>query len=307
MPINTLEYAKIFQQALDEQMITGATSGWMEANAGQVKYTGGNEIKIPVISMNGLGDYDRNSGFVQGSVTLAYQTLTMTQDRGRTFQLDAMDVDETNFVANATNVMSQFQRTKVIPEVDAYRYSKIHALAAATGKVNGTGYTPAAGTILEALKADIVAVQDIVGEGYDLIITMSIPAASVLEQADKISKQLNVADFTKGAITTKVLSLDNMPIIKVSSGLMRTAYVFNDGTTAGQVDGGFAPALGAKQINWLITARKSPVAVSKTDTMRIFDPMTNQKAHAWKLDYRKYHDIWIPENALDGVWSNIGA
>jgi len=45
-----LEYAKIFQKELDQQIIEGATSGWMEDNAGQVKYTGGNEVKIPTIS-----------------------------------------------------------------------------------------------------------------------------------------------------------------------------------------------------------------------------------------------------------------
>lgn len=53
----------------------------------------------------------------------------MTQDRGRTFQLDAVDVDETNFALVAGNVMGEFQRTKVIPEIDAYRYSKIAELA----------------------------------------------------------------------------------------------------------------------------------------------------------------------------------
>ena len=33
MAVNTLEYAKNFQQSLDKQMLVGATSGWME-NAG---------------------------------------------------------------------------------------------------------------------------------------------------------------------------------------------------------------------------------------------------------------------------------
>ena len=307
MPINTLEYAGIFQTVLDEQMIAEATSGWMEDNASQVRYTGGNEIKVPKISTNGLGDYDRDEGFTQGSVSLQYQTLVMTQDRGRTFQLDAMDIDETNFVASATNVMAQFQRTQVIPEVDAYRYSKIFALAQAAGKINGTAYTPSESDILKKLKADIAAIQDIVGEAYELVITMSVPCANILEQADKVQKTLNVADFTKGNIATKVLSVDGIPIIKVRSTLMKSAYVFNDGKTTGQTVGGIVPATGAKQINWLITARKAPIAVSKTDTMRIFDPMTNQKANAWKLDYRKYHELWVLDNAKDGIIVNVGA
>lgn len=47
MAINTLEMAKLFQQSLDKQMLVGATSGWMEANASQVKYNGGDTVRMP--------------------------------------------------------------------------------------------------------------------------------------------------------------------------------------------------------------------------------------------------------------------
>lgn len=52
----------------------------------------------------------------------------MTQDGGRTFSLDAMDVNESNFIASAGNVMSEFQRVNIIPEIDSYIYSKIYSL-----------------------------------------------------------------------------------------------------------------------------------------------------------------------------------
>jgi hypothetical protein len=305
MAINALEYAKIFQQKLDEQMITGASSGWMEANAGQVKYNGGDEVKIPQLTMDGLGDYDRDNGFVQGSVTLTYGTYKLTQDRSRTFQLDSMDVDETNFVATAGNAMGQFQRTKVIPEVDAYRYSKIAALAITASKK--TEYTPAADTILAKLRDDIAAIQDIVGEAEQLVITMAVPVSVILDSSPDIVKKLDVTEFTQGGVNLKVKSLDGAPIIKVPSARMKTAYVFNDGTTTGQTAGGFVPAEGAKAINWIITVRRCPIAVSKTDKVRIFTPDVNQKADAWKLDYRKYHDLWIPNNKLDGAWVNTAA
>src|SRR5699024_2826248 len=111
---NTLEYSKIFQPALDKQVAQEATSGWMEANASQVKYSGGNEVKLPKLDMDGLADYDRTTGYVDGAVTLEWQTKTLTQDRGRRFQIDSMDVDESNFVTTAGTVMGEFQRTKVI-------------------------------------------------------------------------------------------------------------------------------------------------------------------------------------------------
>ena len=95
--------------------IEDATSGWMEANAGQVKYTGGREIKIPTLSTDGLGDYDRSSGYPRGKVSVTYQAKTMTQDRGIQFLLDRIDADESGFIANAAAAMSAFQSENVIP------------------------------------------------------------------------------------------------------------------------------------------------------------------------------------------------
>ena len=109
MSINTMEYAAVFMQELDSQMVECATSGWMEDNAGQVQYSGGAEVKIPKMELSGLGNYDRDKGFATGSVTVNYETKKLTQDRGRAFQVDAMDVDETNQALSAANITRQWQ------------------------------------------------------------------------------------------------------------------------------------------------------------------------------------------------------
>lgn len=297
MAINTIEAAKIFMAALDQQLIEGATSGWMEGNAGQVMYSGGSEIKIPKMSVNGLADYDRDSGYNQGAITLTYETKTMTMDRGRQFLLDAMTVDETNFVASAANVMSLFQKERIIPEVDAYRYSKIYELAKASG---GRDYTPATSTILSTLNSDITAVQDAAGAA-DLVIVMPYSVAALLDSSDKLSRSIDVGKFTQGNVNIAVKTFNGIPIIRVPSARMKTAYTFNDGKSSGQEDGGFAPASDAKQINWIICPRTAPIAVSKTDNFKIFDPSVNQKADAWLVQYRKFHDLWIKDNALSSI------
>ena len=110
MPINTLATATLFQNTLDKVAIREAVTGWMDANAGQVIYNGGAEVKIPKMSVQGLGDYDRDNGYQQGGVTLEYETRKMTQDRGRKFQLDPIDINENNFVTTAAAVMGEFQR-----------------------------------------------------------------------------------------------------------------------------------------------------------------------------------------------------
>lgn len=306
MAINALQYSQQFQTVLDAQMLAGATSAFMEANAGQVKYDGGDTVHIPEISMQGLAKYDRDEGFNQGSVTLKFNPYKMTQDRGRTFQLDSMDVNETNFVATAGTVMGEFQRTQVIPEIDSYRYSKIAALATAENKVT-TGFTPAVATILEKLEAEITEIQDVVGEDEGLIIVMSTKLRTILNNSDKFNRYLNVAEFKNGSVNTTVKSFNDIPILGVPSARMKTAYVFNDGKTANQQAGGFKADTAAKDINWIIMPQRAPIAVSKTDKVRVFTPELNQKADAWKIDYRKYHDLWIPKNRFAAIRVNTGA
>lgn len=304
MAINTLEYAQILQTALDKQVIATATTGWMEANAGQVIYNGGNEIKIPELTMNGLGNYDRDLGFVQGAATLSYKTKQLTQDRGRTFHLDRMDVDETNFIANATNIMGEFQRTMVVPEIDAYRYSSIAAQCIAKTGLVTFGYTASANDILSKIKADIYNIMDEAGE-MPLVITVSGAIYGILSNSSEVQKQLSVIDFARGDITTKVMSIDGIPIMPAPSSRMKTLYTMNDGKTAGQEAGGFVAAATAKDINWIVSPRTAPIAISKTEKIRIFEPDTNQKADAYKMDYRKYHDIWIKDNQIKNIRVNI--
>lgn len=302
---NNLQYATIFQTELDKAAVAQATSGWMELNDKLVKYSGGSEVKIPQLDMDGLADYDRQTGFVEGSVDLTWQTRQLTQDRGRQFTFDEQEVNDTNFVLTASSVMGEFQRTKVIPEIDAYRYSTLAALAAENDRAV-YGYAPEEATILKALYTDLAAVQDEVGDDTPLIVTMATPVAALFDLNSTLGKTLSATDFKQGDITLKVKSINGQhPLLRVGSGRMKTKYVFNDGTTSGQIRGGFAPADDAQDINWIICPRSAPIAVSRTDKVRIFDPETYQKKRAWAVDYRKYHDLWVLENKMNAILVNI--
>ena len=306
MAINTLATATNFQKALDVLAVREAVTGWMEANAGQVKYTGGAEVKIPKMSVQGLGDYDRDNGYLMGSATLEYETKKMTQDRGRKFQLDSMDVDETNFVTTASSVMGEFQRTKVIPEIDAYRLSKI-ATEAINANVAGMvqyGYTPGAAntSALRKVKEGIAAIRDL---GYDGPLVIHATDSFILELELELANKISTVNFKKGGIITKVPAVDEVPIIPTPANRLVTAIKLNDGKTSDQEKGGFEKGATAKDINFEIMPLKTPVAISKQDKMRIFDPNTNQKADAWAMDYRRFHDLWILENKVNSIYVSI--
>lgn len=297
------EEIAVVQGELDKVLIEQTTSGWMEKNSKLIKYSGGSEVKIPQIYMDSLADYSRSEGFVDGDISLTYETKTFTQDRGRKFSIDENDVDESNFILTASALMGEYQRTIVAPEVDAYRYSTIASNCIAKNRAK-TGYTPETSTILEALYDDIAQVTDIVGEGTELVISIATPVLNKLSLADKVSKSLMVTDFKKGDLVLKVKAIDNIPLIAVPSARMKTEYLFKDGKTIGQTKGGFEATANSKDINWIITPKTAPIAVAKTDNMRVFSPEENINKRAYSTDFRKYHDLWISENNIKVCWVN---
>ncbi|EFC94839.1 hypothetical protein CLOSTHATH_06971, partial [Hungatella hathewayi DSM 13479] len=111
--------------------------------------------------------------------------------------------------------------------------------------------------------------------------------------------------FSKGGIDTAVPSVDGVPIISTPSNRMYTVIKINDGKTGGQERGGYEKGESAKNINFFICPRTTPIAVTKQDIMRIFDPTINQKLNAWQMDYRRFHDIWVLDNKLDSIYLNI--
>ena len=280
--MGTNEYVKTLQRQLDRQVLEGATSGWMEENASQVIYNGGSEIKLPKMSLQGLGSYSRDEGYSGGAVTYAYETFSLTQYRGRRFRIDAIDVDENGFSLTVANVTAEFQRTRVIPEIDAYRYSK---LAAAAG-IRQT-YTPSQATIVSALRENLARVYDVTGDEEELIIIMSRPVYDRLVLSGEAT--LETLWFKQGSLKFPVKAIGDTPIIPVPSRRMQTEYIFDAN--------GFTPAAHAEPINWLICPKLAPIAISKTDNVKKTPPWDNRFADAWDIDYCNYHGLIIPDNA----------
>ena len=115
---------------LDEIYANESITQVLESSSSLVRQgANAHEAQIPKISMDGLADYSRGGGYVDGDVTLSWETVQFDYDRGRAFNVDAMDNEETIGLAFG-RLSGEFLRTKVIPELDAYRFAK---LAGASG------------------------------------------------------------------------------------------------------------------------------------------------------------------------------
>lgn len=296
---NDINYAELFQTVLDQQIVQESVTGWMDANAGQVIYNGGKDVKVPKMTMTGLGDYNRATGYPEGSVNLEYETFTMTQDRATQFLLDQMDVNETNFVVNATTVMAEFQRTWVIPEIDAYRISKIAAYEinsdfAATNVEYG--YTPAAATIIGKL-ADAVEIG-----GYDSYILATPDTVKALENQIG-ANNLGSVTYSQAGFDQTVPAFNGRPIIKVDPARMVTAI--QTANLSNGAGGGWSKGASALDINFMVVPRTTPIAINKLDEPKIFEPGVVQEYSGWLIDYRRYHDLWVMDNKLKGIYVNI--
>ena len=73
---NTIALAKKYVPKLDEVFQRASLTVDMESDAMLARDGANtNEIVIPKISMDGLADYNRNSGYVSGDVSLTWETV----------------------------------------------------------------------------------------------------------------------------------------------------------------------------------------------------------------------------------------
>lgn len=249
-------------------------------------------VLIAQTNMSGLGDYSRADGFVSGDLTLEWKPYTFEYDRGRTFQIDAMDDMETMGLAFGS-LAGEFVRVKVTPEIDAIRFAK---------------YATNAGTKVEATLTNKTTVSAIATAEVDLEEKEVTLANCVLFMTPTVYGY--VKDDTEHFQRTLVPSenpnrnfgsFDEMPIAKVPQTRFYTAVNTLSGKD-GEAAGGYAKAEGAKDINFMIIDRASVIQLIKHGKIRVFDPDTNQSADAYKVDYRIYHDAWVLDNKKNGIY-----
>ena len=296
IPANIIqEYNKVLQPLIAQQIVAGSTSGWMEGNASQVQFTGGKGIKVPVLETNGLGDYARNAGAYDNTVDLSYITREMTMDRGTNFNLDEQDIEETNFALQVNNVITTFNKTHVIPEIDCYRYSKLFTdIAKAKGRESeADNFKQDALTkdnILETILTDIDKVKEETGNSIPLVCIISKP--EMLKLRVKHKTELDKVQFVNGVIDTEVTGIDDVPFLEVPSKRMKTSYQFYNGTSDGQTAGGCVPGSTSKDINYMIVPACAPIGITKVNKLGLIMPDSNMDMFAYRVKYRLYHDLW---------------
>lgn len=294
--MNAIETITKYIPLLDEVLCAEMKTAVLETNSALVQETASaGKFLVAKTEMDGLGNYSRSEGFADGSVTLEWEEFTCQYDRGRSFQIDAMDDLETLGLAFGT-LAGEFLRTKVVPETDAIRFATYSQKAG----LKGTGALTK-DSIDDAIADAETEIEEAEGTVNGSYLFITPTNYGYVKKSDNFTRTLVPSENPN----RNYGSYDEMDIVKVPSARFHTEVTLKDGKSSEQATGGFTA--GGKAINFMIINPSAVLQITKHAKLRVFDPDTNQKADAYKIDYRLYHGCDVYENKTNLIYAHTVA
>ena len=283
---NTIALAKNYTSILDEVYCNASVTADLTSDNTMVRAgANANEIIYPQISVSGLGDYSRNSGYTDGSVNLEWKTAKFNYDRGTKISVDVMDNEESRDIA-FTMAGAELMRTKVAPEADAFVFA---TLAGTTGISKATPATYADAT--EFLSALIEAKNkmdedEVPEEGRILYATPTLMNGVMALDTTKSREILNSFTVKK----------------KVPQSRFYTAIDLLDGKSPSEEAGHYKKATDGKDINFMIVHKPAVIKFDKHTVSDIIPASANPSADADISKYRKYGIVSVYQNKVAGIY-----
>ena len=286
---NTIALMSKFASMLDEVYAVGSKTAILDASADVLRAGDStNEIKIPKMSMSGLAQHDRKGNYSDGSVNITYESVQFNYDRSRKFTVDVMDDEETAGIAFG-QLSSQFVSTKVVPEMDAFRFAKYASKEGIQVKNMEAAITDGVVALSEIVSGMVACDEaDVPVDGRILFITPTLD--SLVKSVDTYKSKEILNRFSD--------------IITVPQNRFYTAIDLLDGRTGGEVEGGYKKAASAKNINFMIVQKDSVIQFTKHTVNKIIKPEDNQSSDGWMFFYRAYGLSDVYDNKLKGIYLN---
>ena len=282
----------MFLRMVDAQYKLQSKTAALDALVETPSFLNANEVKVMKLSTVGLGNYSRTTGYPAGDITAAWETMQLSIERGRAFTLDRMDNEESLGLVLG-NLITEWMRVHVAPEVDAIRFAKY---AADAGNVVGSPTTlSAAADVLDAIDAGNLALSEdeVPEEGRKLYITHTLN------------------ELLKGAMTRSwgndqslnraVKFLESTEVIPVPQARFYTEVTLNAGASSDA--GGFTKTSSTgKDIYFMIIHPTAVCQPIKLNQVKYFNPDVNQLSDGHLWQYRLYHDAFVYDNKVNGIY-----
>ena len=282
---NSITKFKKYIDKLDEVYKMASLTADLESDSTLTKDGANtNEIVIPKMTMDGLADYSRTTGYKAGSVTLTFETVQFNYDRGRKFGIDIMDNEETAGIAFG-KLAAEFVRTKTTPELDAFRFAKYAQTTSSTKKE--AEISDAAGLITELITATSEMDEDEVNmENRYLFINStlknSVTALDTTKSREILGRFAKVVGVPQSRFYTKIKLL----------------------TGEGEESAGhYAKAIDGKDINFMIIEKSAVMQYTKHKVTKIISPEENQSdLDGYLFFFRTYGLTDVYENKEKGIY-----
>lgn len=283
---NAIETAKSYVPLLDEVYALAVLTSDLDGAPELVQQgANANELIIPKMTMQGLADYSRNSGYVKGDVTMTNETVKCNFDRGRMFTIDTMDDLETAGLAFG-RLAGEFIRTKVAPELDAFRFASYSAISG-VGKREETLADGSA--VIAALRAGITAMDEAEVPETDRFLYITPTLHGMVSDLDTTKSREVLNGFSK--------------VVRVPQSRFYTAIDQLSGGSSEEA-GGYKKAASAADLNFMIVHKPAVIQFHKHAAPKIITPEANQEGDAYKYGYRLVSIAEGYENKAAGIYVN---
>lgn len=288
---NNIALAKTFVPILDEIYKLASLTSKLDGAAELARQgANANELIVPMLSMQGLGDYSRNDGYVKGDVTMTNETVKCNYDRGRKFYVDSLDERETASVA-FSRLSGEFIRTKVVPELDAFRFA---CYAGKSGISKATAADLADGaSVIAALRAAITKMDEdeVPQENRCLFITPTLDG--MIADLDTTKSREVLARFASKTLVPQTR--------------FYTAIELLDGKTSGEEAGGYKKATAGKNINFMVIHPSALIQFQKHVVPKIKGPEDDLDGDRHMFGYRTVGIADVYANKLAGIYLHNAA
>lgn len=284
--MNAITLAQTFVPVLDEVYKLASLTADLDGAAELVRQgANANELIIPKLTMQGLGTYSRNDGYVNGDVTLTNETVRCNFDRGRMFNVDTMDNLETAGIAFGS-LSGEFLRTKVTPELDAFRFAS-YAGTDGISKIDTGATLDTGAAVVEAIREALNKMDEDEVPYEERYLRITPTLLGLIEDMDTTKSREMLKRFAN--------------VKTVPQARFYTAIEQLSGKS-GEEAGGYRKASGAKDINFMIIHKPAVIQFSKHVAPKIITPDANQTADGYKFGYRLVGVADVYENKAAGIF-----
>ena len=314
---------KYSDKAWDKVYKARSITSLLEGENTQLKFVGARTVKIAKVETSGLSDYERANkpaegsfggdghetgfssgvgyGYAQGDVNVKWEEFTLAMDRGVQLRIALFDDEESAGIAVGA-ATTETMRVRVIPEIDAYRFSKIAKYAM---DANLTGHVIRS-AVAASTTAGVVTSTDPIGllnQAFEVLANSEVPEEDqiIFCSTDFMTKLRNSAAIVKtlrqseysGKVSFTIENYEGRDIAVVPPSRFRTLFK--------ALQGGYGWDTGSLPMHFIVCSKEAVIPVVKYEKQRVFGPEVVQDFDGYKVNVRVYHDLFVMDNKIPGI------